>query len=251
MINDNLIVEIIDVLKYKEKRNYGFTSGRDFAALSYRLNSDVSFTYNGKTVKATTDTICFFPKDITYSKTGIPDDLIVFHFYVYSDLFEDILFFKPDDTEKYKHLFLEALKIWEEKRQGYKYKATSYFYEILFNMQSDGAFILDNSDKDILKAKDEIERNFKNADYKIADLAFTLHMSEAYLRRKFKKLIGISPKKYLIRRKITQAQIMLKSTYFTQSEIALKCGFSDVKYFRYAFKEQTGLTIREYLKKQS
>ena len=90
MINDNLIVEIIDVLKYKEKRNYGFTSGRDFAALSYRLNSDVSFTYNGKTGKATTDTICFFPKDITYSKTGIPDDLIVFHFYVYSDLFEDI-----------------------------------------------------------------------------------------------------------------------------------------------------------------
>ena len=38
----------------------------------------------------------------------------------------------------------------------------------------------------------------------------------------------------------------IQSKYYTQREIAERCGFSDVEYFRCAFKTKTGQTIAEY-----
>ena len=43
-----------------------------------------------------------------------------------------------------------------------------------------------------------------------------------------------------------EAEILLGSRYFSQKQIAERCGFSDVKYFRNAFKAATGKTPRQY-----
>ena len=67
-----------------------------------------------------------------------------------------------------------------------------------------------------------------------------------------------SPKSYLTSRRMHETQIMntawssdaplpgIQSKYYTQREIAERCGFSDVEYFRCAFQAKTGQTIAEY-----
>ena len=96
----------------------------------------------------------------------------------------------------------------------------------------------------------ELERNFRNANYKVSGLSACLYISETYLRRLFHAQLGMSPKRYLIKYRVNQAQIMLKTTSASQTEIAQACGFSDVKYFRAAFKAESGLTVSQYRHRQ-
>ena len=103
--------------------------------------------------------------------------------------------------------------------------------------------------KEVAKAIDIIEKNFNNDDFRTEKISEFLYISETFLRRKFKKHIGKSPKQYLDDRRIEEAKKLLESGYFSQKEIAGKCGFSDVKYFRTAFKTATGMKIKDFIKK--
>jgi AraC-like DNA-binding protein len=58
----------------------------------------------------------------------------------------------------------------------------------------------------------------------------------------------MSPKQYLDDVRIEHAKVLLESAYYTQAEIAARCGFDDVKYFRTAFKHHTGKTPGAYMK---
>ena len=157
--------------------------------------------------------------------------------------------FESKNPEKYKILFVKAEKIWSEKESGYRYKAASLFYEILSELTREGMLLTKNTDSDVAKAIDIIEKNFNNDDFRTEKISEFLYISETFLRRKFKKHIGKSPKQYLDDRRIEEAKKLLESGYFSQKEIAGKCGFSDVKYFRTAFKTATGMKIKDFIKK--
>lgn len=244
-----MIVALEDVLLYEDDCPVRHMEKRGYSALSYRLDSEKSvFRYNGKTVKANTDDISFVPQNMEYSRTAKREKIIVFHFNIISGAGEDIKVFTDLDKKKYRALFMKALDLWNTKAQGYQYRATAVLYEILAEMTSDGLFIAGEFDNDVSSVIFEIERNFSNPDFKIESLNHMLYISESFMRRKFKKQTGVSPKKFLIKRRIQEAKMMIKSNYYSQEQISAKCGFSDVKYFRYAFKNETGKTISQYKK---
>ena len=80
----------------------------------------------------------------------------------------------------------------------------------------------------------------------IKDIADKLHYSVNYVIRSFKKDLGMTPARYYLKRKIDLAQMYLRTSDETVSEISDKLNFIDQHYFANAFKRETGLTPSRY-----
>ena len=62
-----------------------------------------------------------------------------------------------------------------------------------------------------------------------------------------KILICDDEQTYLDTLRINYAKSLLEAGYFSQKEIAARCGFLDVGYFRTMFKKKTGKSMKQYL----
>ncbi len=80
----------------------------------------------------------------------------------------------------------------------------------------------------------------------LEDLAKVVDLNPSYLSDVFSKTIGISPIKFINRRRIENAQELLLGTRLTLYEIARKVGFSDEYYFSRMFKKIVGQPPGKY-----
>ncbi|MBE6570644.1 MAG: helix-turn-helix transcriptional regulator [Ruminococcaceae bacterium] len=249
----NMIVELFDVFVFEEKNDtpakLRSKTRRNFSALSMRIgSSDTTYYCNGEVIKAENGDICLVPQNTEYIRVAKKEKILVFHFNVHNYISPSIKCFKIEDKKTYEEMFFKALCVWQKKQPGYRYEATSILCSILAKLQKDGMLLEASEDRILSKALEIIESNFKSPSFKIQSVSEKLFISSASLRQKFSRRFSLTPKQYLEKRRIKEAIIMLKSNYFSQKEIAVACGFSDVKYFRYAFKKEIGKTISDFNK---
>ncbi|WP_195988312.1 AraC family transcriptional regulator [Clostridium sp. D53t1_180928_C8] len=83
----------------------------------------------------------------------------------------------------------------------------------------------------------------------ISDLANATGICIRECQRCFSKILHITPMQYLTRRRISAASKLLVSTNLPIIEIGICCGFENHSYFSKQFKNITGMTPREYRKK--
>lgn len=83
----------------------------------------------------------------------------------------------------------------------------------------------------------------------VKDIADKLHYSVNYVIRSFKKEFDKTPAQYYLERKIELAQMYLRTSEDTVSEISEKLNFIDQHYFSNAFKRSTGMTPSLYREK--
>lgn len=81
---------------------------------------------------------------------------------------------------------------------------------------------------------------------RITDLAQRVCISEEYFTRLFSRQIGEPPVKYIQKKKIQRAQLLLLTENMPIKELAYAVGFDDVPYFNRFFKKMTGYTPKEY-----
>ncbi len=77
-------------------------------------------------------------------------------------------------------------------------------------------------------------------------LASEIYLSKDYLARIFREVTGYTVNNYLQKQRVEDACRLLLSTDRKVLDIALLCGFGDVKSFYSAFKRQMHMTPREY-----
>ena len=74
-------------------------------------------------------------------------------------------------------------------------------------------------------------------------------VSDAYLRRIFKKQYGIGPAGFVIRKRIALArQLLVSGERYNVADVATMTGFKDPLYFSRCFKKQLGLSPTAYCK---
>ena len=85
-----------------------------------------------------------------------------------------------------------------------------------------------------------------NTDFCVNDFAAKMHMTPAQLFRHVKEVTGYAPIEYLKIYRMKVAAEMLRTSEKSVSEIARHTGFSDITYFSRAFKQQFGVSPRQY-----
>ena len=143
------------------------------------------------------------------------DEFGVFEFRLDSDFFSLI------DT-----LFSERTPLCSRRAIGYFYFFSSF----------DGHSASDSHNGYVEEAKKYMSLNLSSP-ISITELAAAVGINDRYLYNLFIKHEGVSPKKYLSELKISRAELMLKGTGLSISEIAEQCGFSDVLAFSRFFSK--------------
>lgn len=82
----------------------------------------------------------------------------------------------------------------------------------------------------------------------IQGLAGQCFMSPNYLSKSFHSQIGMSPRQYLTRLRVSMGKKLLCSSQMSIQEIAMRTGFGDVNYFIQHFKACYGKTPKQYRK---
>lgn len=102
----------------------------------------------------------------------------------------------------------------------------------------------DRSDP-VVEAIAFIETNFKEK-LNLKVISSYVNMSLFHFARTFKKDTGYSPYEYVAKIRINHAKMLLKKTTLQIKEIALECGFTTESNFVVNFRNNVGITPREF-----
>jgi transcriptional regulator GlxA family with amidase domain len=105
-----------------------------------------------------------------------------------------------------------------------------------------------HSDREILKAQEWIEKNYRGS-VSLEVLAEKTNMSSRQFNRRFKSATGETGIKYLQLVRVEAAKTDLINTDQSFDEISLNVGYENVSFFRRVFESNTNVTPAEYRKK--
>lgn len=86
-------------------------------------------------------------------------------------------------------------------------------------------------------------------DLRIIDLARLTGLSHSQFSRRFKSVLGMPPKDYLLQVRVRHARRLLETTDRTVADVAQASGFYDHSHFSHAFRRLTGSAPAFYRKK--
>lgn len=104
-----------------------------------------------------------------------------------------------------------------------------------------------SKDPRILEVLTYIENDL-DKDLSDTRLAEETNLSTQFFRRLFKNEVGVSPKKYVIKKRIDKACALLHYSKVSIKEIAVLTGYSDRYHFSREFKKQKGVSPAKYRK---
>jgi transcriptional regulator GlxA family with amidase domain len=95
------------------------------------------------------------------------------------------------------------------------------------------------------RVQEYIETNLEGT-VSIVLLAGVACLSPFHFARAFKQSTGVTPRDYLIQRRVERARELLADTNLPISEIAVATGFADQSHCARRFREHVGLSPRDY-----
>ncbi len=118
---------------------------------------------------------------------------------------------------------------------------SAYIAHILGEFFKNSSAVNNNQNNVVDKVINYIEENYGQV-MPIEELAQIAGLSEYYFSRLFKKQTGYTLHEYIIKTRIINSKILLKSTKMSLREIAYNCGFSNESSFSNTFKKIVNMT---------
>lgn len=238
----------------------GFLTTNVWHALYFVQNGTGAFTIRNKTYDLQAGDLFFVTPNEPVKYDSDADNPIQYYWFaIYADFAEEvshILGFTEDDPVHHTKKPQKITKIFEKILEAKTTSAETYFAALSALMQilalefSNVTYIENTSGHKAFaeNVKQQIDLNYTNPDFHIEAVAQMLYVSHAHMSRVFKKIIGISPVKYLIEVRLNHAAKLLKEPGYNVKNLCEECGFSDEAHFMKSFKKKFGVTVNEYKK---
>jgi transcriptional regulator GlxA family with amidase domain len=91
----------------------------------------------------------------------------------------------------------------------------------------------------LLRAKDRMDAA-SHEEWPVRRLARVSCVSEAHFARSFKEAFGVPPHRYLLTRRLERANVLLRDTHLSITEIAFETGWQSLGTFGRTFRDVTG-----------
>ena len=221
---------------------------RRYTSLSLRLSGTTHFDDGKQTYVANAGSIIYLPRSLKFKREGSDEDLYILHLECINNKGEEncgeIELFKPLDPKLYTMHFQRIEESW---RAGRTNRASSQLYELFDMMEEEFTHSSAGAGYNMIReGVNYMRMHFQNPTLTVAELAERCHISEVYFRKLYREAFGMSPHGGIAELRFEYAKHLLKSGYYSVNEIAEMSGFSDVKYFRAAFKKRFGISCTEY-----
>lgn len=218
----------------------------NFYQLGIKLNGTTDIHYNGKYFKYRDNTVLYLPRenrcDVKYNKEYISPGRGVCIFFNSELPLSDAPMLYDCDKTFIPRLFKEILRSYNLNNM---LETKSIFYRILFELD---CLEYKSSCNTFKKTVMRYINNADTPDVRIEDMANLFGLSVDRFRHKFHNEFNISPKEFIIRRKIETAKELLLNTNLTVTDISIKSGFGDSNYFSRVFKLKTGVSPSDFRK---
>lgn len=159
------------------------------------------------------------------------------------------VFRKPEQFDDLAKLFLQMERHAAEKQAQYQTICAHLLFAALGLLQRMTGTQAGQAEPAESTVYAEIERYINthfSEDLSIEQISRKFFISPYHLSHIFKQRTGCSPKQYILRRRIGEAQTRLCGTKDTVQRIAADVGFEDANYFSRLFAKYVGMSPAEY-----
>lgn len=238
--------QIKDAFFQERSAQKNINRGRGYASLSLRLSGGSTFTLGEEQFTVGAGDVLYLPPHLDFARQSDGESLLVIHLQVYGTPSGEAERFSPKQAARVEQMFRAIVKELQNRNGGYRNRAMSCLYLLFEALEEEQREKEDAARRLIRPAVSLIAERFSDPDLSVAMLADACFVSQVYLRRLYRRCYGVSPMEDLLERRFSHACRLLESGYHTATEVALACGFSDVKYFRTAFRRRFGIPPGEY-----
>ena len=244
MLNKITVTDIKELFTVASpKGRSGEIKNRKSYGLSFCAEGKITYEIGGKQAVSDECHAIILPKGRNYSLYGNKSGIFpVINFDCKEHLCDEVISLPIKNSDTYIKDFekMKALSLFEENRA----KMMSVFYNILHRLSTESSV-----HNVILPAIRYIESNYQNPKLSNAELAEKCNISEVYFRKIFTEAYKTTPKQFIVDIRISKAKQLLSDGFLNVGAVAEKCGFSNQYHFCRLFKEKTGFTPTEYMKR--
>ena len=210
-------------------------------------HENVYYFSDGRVMHTKSNELFYLPKGSTYRVVSNSQNT-AYAINFDADISDEPFTISLRDAEAARKLFRSAARAWKSNSATKELSVMRDLYGIILHMikESEAEYQPSAQRQILLPAISAIESRFCENTLSVAELASLCNVSEVYFRRIFDGQFGISPKEYIIRRRIEYAKTLLASGQLSVGEIATLCGYTEPCHFSREFKKHTGIPPREY-----
>jgi AraC-like DNA-binding protein/mannose-6-phosphate isomerase-like protein (cupin superfamily) len=221
-----------------------------FTDITYLTAGKAEYTINGERCTVKKGDLLYVPNGAHRAAVSTPDDLMVcycadFFLRDRSGAFVELplpLISSVGDSPFLCAAFDEITRLWLRRDYGYQLQITAnlcliihHLLDLSFNMSR-----LREADTRVSKAISYITDNYAEP-ITVESMAQMFRLHPVYFGRLFHETMGRTFKQYLLSFRLNCAENMLRSGEYSVSDVAHRCGFSDVFYFSKMYKLSRGV----------
>lgn len=221
----------------------------------YKLYGTSEYTFdNGRNLVVSDGDILYIPKGSDYNVRKLSEGesrYIAVRFEAdglegYRGLYRCPTYESIDSNDVFRNLN----SLWLFGSGAKKNKCYALFYTLMASLSKDDEHgYIGHSARSILSAAMEyFESHIFDTDFSVEALINKSGVSGTYFRKCFLKSYGISPKEYIVEKRLSRARSILDGGDFGNiSDVAKSVGFEDALYFGKVFKKKYGVSPTLYV----
>ncbi len=243
--NRETAFRILGVFYVERDRRDVFEHARRHTGLSYRFTGSSIFEDAEGVKEAGDGAVTYIPSGCDYRHFNSDHErILVVHLEHFGE--DDKTLQVLPNASFAEPFFRKLLTVWETGREDSYPCCMSILYSLFETLCKRQMEETASAPAVIAPGVTAMRENFRNPDITVKQLADLCFVSVVYFRRIFHAHFGCSPLQMLLELRFNYATQLLSSGYYTQKQVAMLSGFSNVKYFRTAFKKRYGITVSEY-----
>ena len=193
------------------------------------------------------DSLFYLPKGSTYDVRGsMHGGCYCINFD--ADIADAPFCLSPRKIDDIRHAFKLAETAWRQNERTASLLAMCAIYDSIYQVMKEEsrAYLPSKAQALLSPAIEYLKEHFTDNSLAISHLATLCNMSEVYFRRLFQGVYGVSPKEYLIEKRMAYAKTLLLSGALSVSEVALRCGYGEPCHFSREFLRRVGVPPKDF-----